>query len=479
VVADRRAQAVGRRNPHAVEGLVIDTARLDRRAREAFDFARSDRGARAAFGLALLGAVVAYYFVGRHQFFVRDDWTYVLTREFVKRDFGWQHWLLDPQDGHWLTVPVLVYHQTLAWFGLDSYWPFLIPTLISHVVAVLLVRVLCRRNGVSEWTTTLVCTVLLVFGGGWENLVFAIQISYNFSLVAFLAALVLTDHDGAIDRRDYLAAFLGVIGVMSSGFAPIFMVGLVVFLGLRRRWMALLVSVGPQAVLWVWWYLTWGADPAAAEHSGNQSQLPAFFAKGMGATFDALVGLPGLGGIALVATLVVALSRSRLGAHRHALTLALAVTFVAMFGAIGWERVGFGASIATSSRYVHVAAMLITPVFALAVDQLRRISREAQWAGRTVITAAAALNLGSLHQLSGQWAVATQTERDTFALVAGSPELTAGLSPWLQLSPDTSPDVRIMYLGTMAAEGAIVPRPPRTPEETERVRKALGLPPGP
>lgn len=447
---------------------------VEARVRRGVDALRSDAAAKWAFALAVVGAVVVFYFVGRHQTFVRDDWASVLTRDKVHQVYGWQHWLLDPQDGHWLTVPVLVFHATMNWFGLHSYWPFLVPTLLSHVGAVLLVRVLCRRNGVSAWTTTLVCSLLLVFGAGWENMVFAIQISYNFSLVAFLAQIVLTDHDGPVDRRDWIAVGLSLIGIMSSGFGPIFMVGVFVFLALRARWKALLVALVPQAVVYGWWYIFWETDPASDSNPGNKSHLPAFVQHGLSATFEALTSIPGLGGIALVATLAVALT-GRFGPRTRSTLIALVVTVVVMFTAIGNERVGFGLNIASSSRYLHVAAILVAPVFALMIDQLARISRESRWAGLAVVSASAVLNVGVLHELSIDWAMAARAELDTYNLIVGS-GLAAQAPDQSKSIFDDSPDVRVSSLPVLVADGALHPRPPVTPDEVQRVRTALGLP---
>jgi len=447
---------------------------LEARARRAVEVVRSDDGAKWAFRLALVAACVMYYVIGRHQWFVRDDWASALTRDKVLHIYGWQHWLLDPQDGHWMTVPVLVYHYLTSWFGLDSYWPFLFPALAAHVAAVLLTRVLCVRNGVSAWTTTLVCSMLLVFGSGWENLVFAIQITYNFSLVAFLAQIVLVDHDGPVDRRDWIAVGLSLIGVMSSGFGPIFMVGVFVFLAMRRRWRALLVAVVPQAVAYAWWFTFWENDPAKDARPGGSAQIPAFVARGVSATFDALVSLPGLGGLALLATLVVALS-GRFGARARCFGCAMVATTLVMFLGIGVERVGFGLSIATSSRYLHISAMMLAPVFALAIDQLARISREARWAGLAVVAASAVINAGTLRELSASWALASQAERDTVDLIAGS-DLAAQADPNRSIFVD-SPDVRVSSLQLMIDKGAVHPRAPMTPEELQQVREALGLPP--
>ena len=47
----------------------------------AWRFAASDDGARWGFYLALLGAVVVLYVGGRNQWFIRDDWALLLTRD--------------------------------------------------------------------------------------------------------------------------------------------------------------------------------------------------------------------------------------------------------------------------------------------------------------------------------------------------------------------------------------------------------------
>ena len=150
----------------------------------------------------LVITVVVFYIVGRHQWFTRDDWAFVLTRERILQFHGWQDWLFLPQDGHWMTIPIVLYHWIQELFGLTSYWPFLLPAMVAHVGAVLLARKVCRRLHVSAWTTTIVCSMLLVFGSGFDNIVFAIQVCYNLSLVCFLAQLLLVDHDGPVDWRD-------------------------------------------------------------------------------------------------------------------------------------------------------------------------------------------------------------------------------------------------------------------------------------
>ncbi|MCU1398762.1 MAG: hypothetical protein JWN62_1871 [Acidimicrobiales bacterium] len=451
----------------------VEMSPIEVQARRGAELLRSPKTANWAFVAALVASIGVYYLVGRHQDFTRDDWASLISRQNARRAAGLNDFLNRPQDGHWLAVPEVVYWATRSLFGLGSYWPFLIPALAAHVATVLLIRVLCLRHGVSAWTTTLVCTMLLVFGAGWQNLVFAIQISFNFTLLAFLAQLVLVDHDGPVDRRDYLAAFLVLFGVMSSGFGPIFMVGIFVVLALRQRWKALLVALVPQVLLYGWWYLSWVLEAKGGVPTGNRSLLPIFLTRGVSATFDGLTALPGLGGIAIVGTLVISLSR-RFGWRTQSLLIALVVTVCVMYSLVGFERLGLGIQFATESRYVYVAGMVIAPAFALAVDQLGRISREVRWGGLAVLCLAIGSNLSQLVDGANRWAAGTAAERHTLELIAGS-GLVGQADPRRTIFTD-SPDVTPAALPDLVARGALTPITPVTPADKQIVSNALGIP---
>lgn len=442
---------------------------LELRARRAATWAGSDAGATWAWRVALVLAVPIFYFVGRHQWFNRDDWAYLLTREQMRASHGWDEWLFVPQDGHWLTLSILVFKGTLATFGLDSYWPFLLLALLSHTGAVLLVRVLCRRVGVSAWTTTLIATMLLLFGSGWHNLTFAIQVCYSLSIVCFLGQLLLADHDGPADWRDGVGAVLGLISVMSSGFGPIFMAGVAVLLVLRRRWVALAVGVGPQALAYAWWTLAWNRGSETAVPPGRESDVPAFVTRGITGTFEALVGFPALAGVAIVATVAMLFGGAAWGSRR--VTIALAATVVVMFAGIGWQRIGLGVASADSSRYRDVAALLIAPAFGLAVDRSRRLGPEFLAAARLVVLTALVLNVGLLRSASQTFGSASRYEQRVFGLVVGSGRM-AELDPQ-HIPVPNSPDVNVAELPLLLAEGAIVARQPVDAAEQATLDAAL------
>jgi hypothetical protein len=452
--------------------------RAELRARRAVAWAATDAGAMWAFRAALVAAVPIFYVVGRTQWFNRDDWAFVLTREQMQAVGGWS-WLLAPQDGHWLTVPILFFQAVGGVFGIDSYWPFLLLALLSHAAAVVLVRMLCRRVGVSAWTTTLLAVMLLLFGAGWHNLTFAIQVCYNLSVVCFVAQILLADHDGPVDRRDVAGAAVGLLGVMTSGFGPIFMIGVAVLLVLRRRWLALAVSVGPQAVAYLWWTLWWNQDVPAAVPPGDRSQVPAYVVRGVSATFEALVAFPALAGVAVLATLTLLFGGAPWAARR--VTLALAATVVVMFAGIGWQRIGLGLHTAGASRYVDVAALVLAPAVGLSVDSARRLAPELLAAARIVLIAALVLNLGTLRSAGATFGRASRYERRVFSLVAGS-EQAKSLDPNFVPVPN-SPDVNLWELPQLVDEGAITPAQPADAAEQalldETLRTGAPMPPMP
>jgi hypothetical protein len=437
-------------------------------------FWASDDGANWAFRVALAVSLPIFAAVGRRQWFIRDDWAFLLTRNVLRTTRGIDDWLLTAQDGHWMTPPILVYRLIQNVFGIDSYWPYLLPTLALHVTAVLLARQVCRRVQVSPWTTTLLCSMLLVFGSGWENIVFAIQITYNLSLAAFLVQVLLVDHEGPIDRRDIVGAVVGLIGVMSSGFGPFFAFGVFVLLATRRRWRAAAVAVVPQGLAYGWWLLTWSTDGAAAAMPGPRSQVPAFAMRGITATFESLVAVPALAGVAIVGTIAITLWPAPSWRTRT-FAFALWAVVVSMFLGVGSQRIGFGLDSAAASRYQHIAAILLVPVFGLAVDRVRHWSLPGLRAVQVLLGIAVVLNAGWLQTNGAEWANRARDARLTYELVVGSP-LAGTVDPQIRPEP-FNPDVTVAWLPYLLQQGAIEARTPHTPEELARVDTALGLTP--
>ena len=436
------------------------------------DWAGSDEAARWGFRLCVLLAMIVWYVVGRRQWFIRDDWAFVVTRPRMKQNFGVSEWLNHPQDGHWMAPPLLVFRLLQNIFGLGSYWPFLIVLLATHLGIVLLVRQICRRLGVSEWVTTLMCAVLLVLGSGWENIVFAVQITYNFSLLAFLAQVLLSDHDGPADHRDWIGAAIAVIGVMSSGFGPFYIFGIALYLGLRRRWKPLLIAVFPQALAYGWWWLTWGRDPAADKAGRDLTTVPGFVRRGLMTAFGGMAGSLYFAGAALLVAAGITVWR-RVDWHRRSYLITAWAVIVAMYAGIGLERASAGSEYAVSSRYVYMAAMVIAPVLALGLDQARRFAPWGVWIAVAFLAYSAQSNARQLRDYGDHWAALARNEERVLQIVASSTRL-AEADPTRSVLP-YSLDVKVIDLPSLLDEDAVVARPLTAAEQAE-ADTILGLP---
>lgn len=443
---------------------------VEARLRRGAAWAATDDGAKWAFWAIMAGSIVVLYAAGRNQWFIRDDWAFVFTREKVHQASGLDDMLFQAQDGHWMTFPIIVYRIIHALFGTGSYWPYLLPTMVLHLATVVVVRRLSLRAGVTAWTATILAGILAVFGSGWENILFAIQLVYNLSLLAFLVHILLVDHDGAPDWRDWCGAAAGLVAVASSGFGPFFIFGTLLFLAMRRRWMAAVIATVPMIVASAWWWLFWGSDPAGKTARSSFSQVPAYVNRGLTAVFQGLSSTASLVGIAMIATLAILLWRRR-DPIAHDLMLSLAATGVLIFIGLGFERGGFGVETAANSRYTYVGAVLVIPAFGVAVDQLARIGAPALWAARLLLIGSVMMNIGSLRSNGTEWANRSGGERNLLEMVAASPSFPTTDPSVAPLA--FSPDVRIQDIPELIADGAIHPHPATTPAEQALVDAAL------
>jgi hypothetical protein len=431
----------------------------------------SDDTARRAMWIAWPIGVLIVIVIGRHQWFVRDDWAFIFTRQRIREINGIDSMLLAPQDGHWMTWPILTFRLLHGVFGTGSYVPYLLVLWATHVGAVVLARAWMVRLGVSAWISTLMTILLLVFGAGWENLMFAIQIVYNFSLIAFLGHTLLVDHDGPIDRRDWFGVALSLIGVSSSGFGPFFGFGVGLLLVLRRRWKAAAVAVVPQALVWSWWWLTWGADPAAGDGVAGMRFIVHWTEFGLWSVFGSLTGTGILAWPAFVLCVGVA-AWPGTGAARRAPIIALLATAVVMYIGIATRREAFGIGAAGWPRYQYMAAMVAAPVLAFGLDQAQRFASWARWLPRALLMVAIVRNVGWMHDGADYWASLSSNDRRVFSLVAGS-DARFDAPPDRSMS-SVSPDVRVSDLDQLVADGAIERVTPVTPDEQAQVAWALG-----
>ncbi len=176
----------------------------------------------------------------RGTWFQLDDWDFLAAR--TGGNLGD---LFRAHYEHWMTLPIVAYRLMWQLVGLHSVAPYQLLVIVGHLTVAALLRVVMRRAGVGPWLATAAATLFVFFGAGAENILVAFQITFVFALAFGLAHLLLADHDGPVDRRDWFGLLAGLAGLMCSGVA----VSMVIVVGyatlLRRGWRIALLHTAP------------------------------------------------------------------------------------------------------------------------------------------------------------------------------------------------------------------------------------------
>ncbi|GIU89443.1 MAG: hypothetical protein KatS3mg010_0542 [Acidimicrobiia bacterium] len=334
---------------------------------------RSERAALVVFAVVVAVAFALETYLGRRQWFSRDEWAFLADRE-----IGDPGDLFRDHNTHWTTLPVIAYRLMWTVFGLRTYTPYAAMAVASHLTCAVLLRVVMRRAAVGAWTATAAASLFALFGAGESNVVWGFQIAFTGALALGLGHMLLADHDGPLGRRDALGIALGAGSLACSG-VGIVMAGAVTLATLvRRGWRVAVVHGGALAAVYATWWVAIGRNGFGEdERDPPIADLARFVSEGMRATFSALGQLPGLG-VLLAALLAVGLPLAwaplgrRLLRQRAAMVAALALAAPAFLFVSGTGRVQLlGVEYARTSRYVHVVAALLLPALAVALDAIR------------------------------------------------------------------------------------------------------------
>src|SRR5439155_24603972 len=116
-----------------------------------------------------------------------------------------------------VTMPVLVYRALWSMFGLRAYLPYRLVVLVLYLAAAALLFVVIRRAGVQPWIAAGAASAYALFGPGWQNAIKPFQMTFTGALALGLLYLILADHDGGFDRRDWFGLAVGLLALMMSG----------------------------------------------------------------------------------------------------------------------------------------------------------------------------------------------------------------------------------------------------------------------
>jgi hypothetical protein len=329
--------------------------------RRAADGAARLRLPLVALGAVMAAAVILLLYHGRDFSFFGDEWSFILDRRTQTLDD-----FLLPHNEHFSAVPVAIYKVMWKVFGLDGYLPYRLLLLGLHLTAGALLFVLARRR-VGDWAAVVAAALVLLFGQGWEDLLWAFQIGFVLSLTAGLGALV------ALDRRDragdIAAAVLLMVALASSGTGvPMLAIAAIELLWREDRWRRIWVAAAPGAVYGLW-SVQYGESALKLK---NLPDAPEYAATTIAGTVGPLVGL-GVDFGRPLAILGAAVVVWRLS-HPGVLTpraAALVGGLVFFAGTLGLSRADIAeAAPPDASRYVYLGAFLVV---LLAVELARGV----------------------------------------------------------------------------------------------------------
>jgi hypothetical protein len=347
------------------------TADVTEESTEATPYHSARRGRPAAITFAVLLAVALPLIVlrlGTYHWFFRDDWLFIADRGMSLGD------LFEPGNAHWNTLPLIEFRALFQVFGVRTYLPYQTATVLLHLTAAVLLRVVMRRTGVRPWIATAAASVFVLFGPGATNILWAFQTGFDGSLVFGLTQLLLADHDGPIDRRDWLGLLAGLVGLMCSAIAVPLVVAVGVATLLRRGWRIAAFHVVPLTVV----YLTYVVVEDPNQSPFGRPPLDAivrWLSSSVEGTFHAL-GHGAALGVVLAAMLIVgwAITFRREGASvlrgPAALPFALVVGGLAFATTTAFARWGLGHEAAKAGRYLYLDAAFVLPALAFAADAI-------------------------------------------------------------------------------------------------------------
>ncbi|MGH2685669.1 MAG: hypothetical protein ACRDJP_09420 [Actinomycetota bacterium] len=441
---------------------------------------RRSVGWRLAFAVHL-GTLAAGFLLllqlNEGQWFFGDEWAFLADRTPGPGSPG----LFAPHNEHWSTIPVLIYRGLFAVFGARTYTAYIVVLLLTHLAFAHLLWQLMRRSELDPWIATASLTVLLVFGPGADDLLWAFQIGFIGAAAFGVGLILLVDHANGFGRRDVAAWCLAIAGLMCSAVALPLIAGAGILGFVRRGWRGLLMTVGPPAVVFVVWFLTAGrsgVDSASLLTPDTIRLLPSFVWAGMSSTATAIAASPTgalvLAGLALAGLGFDAVRRR----HLPILPVACGLAVPMLFLLAGLGRARLGLDQAENPRYLYIAAGLLLPILAAGITAVCR-SLRAPWAMAAGVSAGVVLALvaaGIALDVLRVRAV-EQAERDSLVrgVVLASSDPTRFEGPLLSdvPLPMYAPNLQLSEILRMRSDGDLPPAPEPTGEAL--LQAAMGL----
>lgn len=322
--------------------------------------------ARLIVVLTALAVSAAILWLTRGYTFYFDEWAFII---------GAPDWTaasyLQPHNGHPAMVTRLIYAALLATVGLRTYLPYMAVLLALHATSVVLLFELVRRRA-GDLVGLACAAFLLVLGAGWENLLWAFQMSFVGSVACGLGMLVALEAAPTRRRMPLVTALL-TASVMFSAIGLFFGVAAALRLTATRDRRKELAWLAPVAVAFAAWFLTYGlhgAQSSSPPLPANLLVLPQYTLWGLGASAAGIIGEGGWLGLAVLLLAAGAVAFAGWRGGFDPLALGIAAALVTFYAVTGLARAQVGYQQSGAGRYVYVGAVFWLILLADAAGRL-------------------------------------------------------------------------------------------------------------
>lgn len=377
---------------------------------------------------AFLAVLIPFFlWAGRGEWFQYDDWDYL-----VYRKAGSLGDLTRPHNGHWEAIPVLVYRALFSLFGL-RYKPYELVAIVASLVGAVLLLVVMLRARTRPWLAIMLATLLVLFGDAQTNVALRItSITFvGFAVPLGLAQMLLADHEGPLDRRDWFGLAAGLAAVLCSSVAVPMVLAVGIAILVKRGWRVALVHVLPPAIAFSVWYAAVGHSDVGAGHPTQLRPLPEalhFAWVLVGGTLEAITRSRGIGAV-LIAVLLFGLYlvlRRAGAARRRQAVIPCAMLLGALFFAVetGLGRAYVlrqGAGAVRQGHYMAVVAYLVLPAVAFVAEEIVRGWRVIAPVLAVLLLIAIPANARALVAIENDQAPLVARFRDTILLIPRLP----------------------------------------------------------
>ncbi|HEX2903888.1 MAG TPA: hypothetical protein VHO01_10585 [Jatrophihabitans sp.] len=341
----------------------------------------------AVTAVIVAASVIYLLHLGRRTTFFYDEWSWLTQRR------GWRpSAFLASHNGHFVALPVLIYHLLFTTVGARHYLPYRLALMAFHAGTCLCLYFYARRR-VDPWLAAVAAGAMCLIGAAYQDLVWPFQMTLMGALCLGMAAWLVLDHEPS-RRTDVLALVLLLGAISCSGAGLAMLAGAAVLVACRRQWRRWWLIAVP-GLAFLLWYVRYGGDPVQPSSTGHKLR---YLADGFRSGVAALTGHPYNRAVGLAATLSViiallAVARllwSLLSERRPpAGLLGAATAALALWGLTAVGRGHFNDY--GSSRYMYGAALVVV---LLVLECLRGLPAQRLLAAGLAVLTAFAVNTG-------------------------------------------------------------------------------------